>query len=150
MAVPARQLPRPRRPVPAPRRPRVVGLRQPETTPTPRRGGVPFLVVSAAVVGAMVMGLVSMQALVAQRSFDVRDLERRAAELSTDHVQLRRELAELSNPGRIEAAARRAGLVPQQQAQVLEVPAAAAPGPPRALASAGGPGAMKAALGAGG
>lgn len=149
MAVPARQLSPPRRATP--RRPaRAAGRREPVIRPARRRGGIPFLVVAAAVVGAMVMGLVSMQALVAQRSFDVRDLERRAAELSTDYGQLRRELAELSNPGRIEAAARRAGLVPQEHAQVLEVPAVAAPGPPRALASAGEPGAMKAALGAGG
>ncbi|MGH2724199.1 MAG: hypothetical protein ACRDI0_08010 [Actinomycetota bacterium] len=150
MAVPARHVrPAPARRPPAPRRgARPSSAGRVPARPARRRRWVPFLVVSAVMVGSMVMGLVSMQALVAQRSFDVQDLEQRAGELATDYTYLRRELAELSNPGRIEAAARKAGLVLQEQVEVLEVPPSAVPGPDRAVAAAGGTAALKAALGA--
>lgn len=160
MAVPARHAGstapvRRRSPAPAPRSGRGA---TPRPSPRPRRGRrtrsrpnagrVPFLLLSLLVVGGMVMALVSLQAVVTQRSFQVQELERRADELASDYGRLRLELAELSSPGRIELAARRAGLVPQDRVEILEVPREAAAPPRQALASTGPPAGLKAALGA--
>lgn len=106
------------------------------------------MLVSLLVVGAMVMALVSMQALVAQRSFQVQELHRQAEELSAEYERLRLQLAEVSMPDRVQAAAEKAGLVLHERLEVLDVPRS--PRGRRVLASAGESDAVKAALGAGG
>ena len=69
--------------------------------PRPRRvARLPFVVASAAVVGILVFGIVSLQTLTSQSSFRVRELTRRNAQL---------QVAELSAPGRIARAAKDLG-----------------------------------------
>lgn len=121
MAVPARkvrQLPEARPPLrsvghqPRPRRPRgrppAVRRPQPIRRPRPR---TPFALFSLAVVTAMVVGLASAQALVAQQAFRVADLTRSVERLEEGHGRLRLKVAEMTSPRRLVRAARRAGLV---------------------------------------
>jgi cell division protein FtsL len=120
MAVPARRLPngRPtqsRRLVPVPRRRPATNRR--------RRRRVPFLLFSLVLVAATLVGLVSAQALVAQDSFRVADLSAEAERLEASYGRLRLEVAELSAPDRIVAAARKAGLVLPEEVEILRLPA---------------------------
>ncbi len=69
-----------------------------------------FATLTTVVVGAMVLGIVSLNALLAQTSFHIDELERRVAELSQQNVELVRERAHLSAPGRIAEWARRNGM----------------------------------------
>jgi cell division protein FtsL len=62
------------------------------------------------VVGPMVLGIVSLNALLAQTSFRIDDAERRIEMLTTEHLDLVHEQATLSAPGRIAAWARRNGM----------------------------------------
>ena len=75
-----------------------------------RRHHAGFAVFASAVVGLMVLGIVSLNALLAQTSFRIDEAERRIEELTAEHVDLVREQASLSAPGRIAAWARRNGM----------------------------------------
>jgi cell division protein FtsL len=79
------------------------------------------VVVAALVVGAMVLGVVTLQAMVAESSFRMQDLARRGAELRQDQGELRLKVAELSSPGRIAKEARRLGLHLPEDVQTLRV-----------------------------
>jgi cell division protein FtsL len=72
---------------------------------------------------ATVVGLVSAQALVAQDSFRIADLSAEAERLEASYGRLRLEVAELSAPDRIVAAARKAGLVLPEEVEILRLPA---------------------------
>lgn len=118
MAVPARrarQLP----PKPRPRLAPVPPRGQPRRRPGRRARRIPFLLFSLAVVAGMVLLLTSAQALVAQGAFRVSALSEQADRLAVETNLMRLRLAELSSPGRVMAAGRRAGLVPRQQVEVL-------------------------------
>jgi cell division protein FtsL len=91
----------------------------------PRRGGIPFVLLFLVVTGILVTTLVAAQALVAQGSFRIHELQRRVDALHSAYGQLRLRYAELASPGRIEAAAKDAGLIAQQRLEVLPVPGAA-------------------------
>jgi hypothetical protein len=67
----------------------------------------------------MVVLLVAAQALVAQGSFRLSSLSREATELADGNLTLRLKVAKLSAPGRIEAAARRGGLVLPERLELL-------------------------------
>jgi outer membrane murein-binding lipoprotein Lpp len=105
---------------------------------------VPFALFALAVTGAMVMGLVSAQALVAEGSFQVEELAARAERLEAVQARMEAQVADLSVPGRLARAAREAGLVHPVRFRVLTVPAAGeGPATPKA-------GDATLALGAGG
>lgn len=72
----------------------------------------------------MILGLVALNALLAQSSFRVDDLERRMVALSQDHLELVHEQATLSAPGRIAAWARRHGMRLPDDIRFLHVPPA--------------------------
>jgi len=71
---------------------------------------VGFAVFASIVIGAMVLGIVSLNALLAQTSFRIDESERRIEALDREHLELVREQATLSAPGRIAAWARRNGM----------------------------------------
>jgi cell division protein FtsL len=73
----------------------------------PRR--FPFLVACFVLVGMLVVGVASLQAVVSQGSFRMQDLARHNLELQQEYGRLKLEVAELSSPGRIAARARRLG-----------------------------------------
>jgi len=62
------------------------------------------------VVGLLVLGVTSVQALVAQTSFRMQDLTKKTAALQQDYGRLRLDVARLSSPERISNEARRLGL----------------------------------------
>jgi hypothetical protein len=133
MSQPARALPA--RPVPAhlptpvpPRRPRPVPRRAPLPRTAParpstgvnraRRNRSGFLILSSVLVGSMVL------ALLAQSSFRVDDLEQRVGVLTQENLELTRQQAALSAPGRIAAWARSHGMRLPDEIRFLHVPAA--------------------------
>lgn len=123
MAVAARRLPqgrptpRPRRPATAPRRQISAARRQ-----IRRSRRVPFVLFSLLLVAATVVGLISAQALVAQESFRLAHLSAEADRLEASYGRLRFEVAELSSPDRIAAAAQKAGLVLPEEVEILRLP----------------------------
>ena len=117
MATPAATLPQRARP----RLPSRPSLR-PVPRPAARARRLPFALLSVAVVAGLLLVLVSAQALVAQGSFRVSQLERQANELRLEHQELRLRVAKLSSPERVSAAAGEAGLVPGGPVEVLEGP----------------------------
>jgi cell division protein FtsL len=121
MAVPARRLPT-GRPSDRRRLESVPRRRSAAPRPTRRRRRVPFLLFSLVMVAATVVGLVSAQAMVAQDSFRIADLSAKAERLEGSYGRLRLEVAELSAPDRIVAAARKAGLVLPEEVEILRLP----------------------------
>jgi len=75
----------------------------------PRLSRLPFLIASFVLVGMLVVGVASLQAVVSQGSFRMQDLTRHNIELQQEYGRLKLEVAELSAPGRIAARARRLG-----------------------------------------
>ena len=75
----------------------------------PRRRRLPFLIACFLIIGSLVVGVVSVQALVAQSSFRMQELTRRNSELVQASGQLQLQIAELSAPRRIAKEARRLG-----------------------------------------
>jgi cell division protein FtsL len=123
--VPAQRTPAPahRRPTapkktPARRKPRPAQSRRPAKRPVRlvrpatkrRRRTAPFVVMSSLLIGALVVGIVSLQALVSQTSFRMQDLQVRARALQQHYGEQTLTVARLSAPERIAAAAHRAGL----------------------------------------
>jgi len=134
MAVPARRLERAPRPRPQAVRPpprRSAPARDARRrAPARRARRVPFLAFALLVVAAMVVGLASAQALVAQGSFRQAELARQAQALEEEHGRLRLAAARLSSPERVTRAARKAGLVIPGEVEILAVRGAGSPRPP--------------------
>jgi cell division protein FtsL len=84
----------------------------------------PLIVVSALLIGGLLVGIVATQALVNQTSFKLKSMQRSAKVLRQEHAQLQLQVADLSAPARIVAAAIALGFrVPQSQdVEVLQVP----------------------------
>lgn len=76
----------------------------------PRRGSVAFAVFSGLLLGLMVLGLVSLNVMVAQSSFHLDELADRADRLGHRVEDGRLEVARLSAPARIARESRRLGL----------------------------------------
>jgi cell division protein FtsL len=115
---PARPVPARRRTQPvAPARPRPVAARR----PGPRRRSIGFVLLASTVVGSMVFGIVVVNVLLAQTSFRIGEAERHLEELSDDHLELVREQATLSAPGRISAWASRHGMRLPDDIRILHV-----------------------------
>jgi cell division protein FtsL len=79
------------------------------------------VVLSGLIVGALVVGIVSLQALVSQTSFRMQDLQARTATLQEANGELILRLARLSSPERIAAEAHRLGLVLPARVEPLRV-----------------------------
>ncbi len=126
MSVPARSAPAPaprRAPAPAPGR----APTAPAARPEPRRQRRPafhpgFLFFSAAVVTALVTGVVVLNVLLAQQAFQVRTLRDNISVLQANRVGLTEHLAALSAPGRIQTWAIARGMVTPPDVIVLTVP----------------------------
>jgi hypothetical protein len=82
----------------------------PHVRERPRRHHLGFVLFSSAIVGALVVGLVSLNAFVAQSSFRLDDLQHRVDGLSARYVVLQKQAAHLSAPGRIATWATRHGM----------------------------------------
>jgi cell division protein FtsL len=98
----------------APLRPRALPPSPPRPAQPAARPGarwLPFAVTAFLLVGSLVLAIVSLQAVLAQGSFRMRELARRTAQLRAAHERLELEVASLSAPGRIAREARRLGLV---------------------------------------
>lgn len=131
MSVPARRLPErtpERRRVPAPR-PAPSERRtapRPRIRPSVRRRFHPaFWALTALVLTAIVVSLVSVSALVVETGFGIDRTEERIAELLDEGERLRRDVAMMSAPGRVASWARRGGLVMPEEVVVLQVPGGA-------------------------
>jgi cell division protein FtsL len=74
-----------------------------------RAGRLPFLVASFLAAAVLVVGVVSVQALVSQTSFRMQELTRRAAQLEQSTAANRLKVAELSSPTRMAREAARLG-----------------------------------------
>jgi cell division protein FtsL len=116
-------------PAPAPRPEPPRRRRRPRLRIVPARAVTtgrrwPLIVVSAMLIGGLLVGIVATQALVNQTSFKLKSTQRSAKVLRQEHAQLQLEVADLSAPARIVAAAIALGLrVPQSQdVEVLQVP----------------------------
>ena len=70
----------------------------------------------------MVFGIVVVNVLLAQTSFRIGEAERHLEELSEDHLELVREQATLSAPGRISAWASRHGMRLPDDIRILHAP----------------------------
>jgi cell division protein FtsL len=68
-----------------------------------------LLVTSFLIVGIVVVGVVSLQAIVSQGSFRMQQLARHNQQLQQDFGRLKLEVAQLSSPGRIAREARHLG-----------------------------------------
>jgi len=133
-ALPARSIPASvpasapaRRPRPAPPRAptrRPVAPRPSTGVNRTRRSRSGFLIFSSVLMGSMVLGLVALNALLAQSSFRVDDLEQRVGVLTQANLELTRQQAALSAPGRIAAWARSHGMRLPDEIRFLHVPAA--------------------------
>jgi cell division protein FtsL len=75
----------------------------------PRGRRLPLLVTSFVIVGMVVVGVVSLQAVVSQGSFRMQQLARHNQELQHEYGRLKLQVAELSSPGRIAKEARHLG-----------------------------------------
>ena len=73
-------------------------------------GEVPFFAAAVVVVSLLVLGVVSLQAVLSETSFEMRALTKRTADLQSNYTRLKLTVAELSSPERIAAEAQRLGL----------------------------------------
>jgi cell division protein FtsL len=86
-------------------------------------------VLTAVVVTVLVVGVVSISALLVKASFQAEALEVRIGELRDGHEVLAREVAVLSSPSRVQAWARMHGLDrPDQTPIILRLPPEGEPG----------------------
>ena len=93
-----------RRPAPKP-----PGLRLVPQSPR-RRRLLPFLIASSVLMGPIVFGVVTVQALVSQTSFRMQQISRQNAQLQQSYGELKLQIAQLSSPDRIVQQAKRLGL----------------------------------------
>jgi len=89
-----------------------------------RRSRAPLLMLFGLIVAGLLVGIVTLQAFVAQQSFRMQDLQERTRELQLQYGELKAQAAALSAPSRVAAAAQRHGMVlpDASQVQTLRVP----------------------------
>jgi cell division protein FtsL len=100
-----------------PHRPRLRPVRVSRTHPRL----LPFLIASFLIVGSLVLGVVSVQALASQGSFRMQELSRRNTELADANGRLQLRIAELSAPRRVERQARKLGFILPDPDQVQTI-----------------------------
>jgi cell division protein FtsL len=114
---------RPSTPLATPERP--VGRGRPRTAVQPRRSGHPvFLVFAALVVVSLVVGVVALNAMVAQVAFAVHTQQSSETDLAEQHEILTDQVAGASSPNRIARWASDQGMVVPDRVVVLRVPGA--------------------------
>jgi cell division protein FtsL len=98
-------------------------VRPPRPRQQRRLGRIPFLIASFLLVGLLVFGVVTVQAILSQTSFRMGRLELRDVGLRQDYGELKLEVARLSAPGRIAREAKRLGLRLPDKVRTLRVDA---------------------------
>ncbi|GIG66091.1 hypothetical protein [Phytomonospora endophytica] len=106
----------PKRKAPA-KRPDTVAPPAPVTTPR-----TPFVVFLIGLVAAGIVGLLLLNTAISEDAFALHDLRAAQGELDAHEQQLKDELAELSSPGNLAAAAKRLGLVPAEEVTYIRLP----------------------------
>ena len=91
------------------------------------RSSVAFWIFSATLLGLVILGLVSLNALLAQNSFRIAELTDRVDQLSKIHDDRVLEVADLSTPSRILGEAESLGMEIPKRTVVLRIPGARAP-----------------------
>jgi cell division protein FtsL len=92
---------------------------------------LPFVVASCVLIAPLVLGVVTVQTLVSQNAFRMRELSRQAVALEEGYRQLRLEVAELSSPRRIAREAGRQGFrLPETVHTISVKPTSGGDGPP--------------------
>ena len=87
-----------------------------------RRRSIGFVFLASTILGSMVFGIVVVNVLLAQTSFRIEEAERHLELLSEEHLELVREQATLSAPGRISAWASRHGMRLPDDIRILHAP----------------------------
>ena len=87
-----------------------------------RRRSIGFVFLASTILGSMVFGIVVVNVLLAQTSFRIEEAERQLERLSEEHLELMREQATLSAPGRISAWASRHGMRLPDDIRILHAP----------------------------
>ncbi len=82
---------------------------------------VPFFAGAILVVSILVLGIVSLQAVLSETSFEMRELSRKATHLQLEYSRLKLTVAELSSPERVAREARRLGLIIPDRVRTLSV-----------------------------
>lgn len=124
MSLPARRLEPDRHPRTVrerrarPRSGRTIAPSVPRTVRRP----VGFALLASILLGSMVFGIVVVNVLLAQASFHIDQVERHLEGLSEEHLELAREQATLSAPGRISAWASRHGMRLPDDIRILHAP----------------------------
>jgi cell division protein FtsL len=86
------------------------------------RSTVVFVVVTGVVVVAIMLGLVALNALLAQSSFRIGDLQTRIEQLTQSYQQRSLEAAQVSSPAHLAKVAAQLGLVVPQGGVVILTP----------------------------
>jgi cell division protein FtsL len=86
------------------------------------RSTVVFVVITGAVVVAIMLGLVALNALLAQTSFRIGDLQARVKQLTQSYEQRRLEAAQVSSPAHLAKVAEQQGLVVPQGGIIILAP----------------------------
>ena len=82
---------------------------------------VAFFVGAVVVVSVLVLGIVSLQAVLSETSFEMRELSRKATQLQSEYSRLKLQVAELSSPERVAREARSLGLMIPSRVRTLSV-----------------------------
>jgi cell division protein FtsL len=138
VSVPAERLPAPRHvadspiraprprsgaaPAPTPPVARTVSTARAARAHAQRRARPAFWAMTAAVLTALVVALVSVSALVVETGFGIDRAEARIAQLLEEGERLRMDVAAMSAPNRVATWARSRGLVMPEEVVVLQVP----------------------------
>jgi hypothetical protein len=121
MSQPARRFAPP--PARTPGRPDLRPVPSPRSRPG-RRRGLGFSILAVAVLGTLILGLAFINVLVAQSSFRIDELTRRADRLSQKSQSRRLVVARLSTPERMDREARKRGLRLPHPGEVIYLDAA--------------------------
>ncbi|MBV1852465.1 hypothetical protein [Catellatospora tritici] len=100
------------------RRPRL-RLAPPVPVAAPR---TPFVLLIVLVVVAGVLGILVLNTKIAESGLQLTDLKHKQAQLDLREQQVSQEIAEAESPGRLEAAAKRLGLVPAGSPAFIRLP----------------------------
>ena len=95
-----------------------------------RRSRAPLVVLSGLVIGGLLVGIVTIQALISQTSFRMQALQAHTRVLQLQYAELKARAATLSAPSRVAAVARRRGMVLPDAAQVQTLRVAGVPSSP--------------------
>ncbi|HIW61704.1 MAG TPA: hypothetical protein H9881_04550 [Candidatus Stackebrandtia excrementipullorum] len=99
------------------RRPRRVAPPEPVTT-----ARAPFVLAVLGLIAAGIVGLLVLNTAINENAFTLQDLREQQAVLDASEQQLSDELADLSSPGNLAAAAERLGLVPADDITYIRLP----------------------------